>query len=179
MTATSGEKPVRRLLSRTAGVLLLALLALDLLAAARALPHTQPTAPQAVYDVRTASAHLLTEPRRALHPAAAGRLLSISEITFDPGDMPDWRRILRGGARPQLSEAASPSSSSRSNRRRSWRQTSPCCGASQRLTDLTAACFPLQRYNAFLSLLIRRMNWCRTAVYASSYKQFPPPTFST
>ena len=102
----NGGRAVSLRWSRAAGAALLAVLAFDLLLAARALPHTQPTAPQAVYDVRTAPAHLLTEPQRALHPAAAGRLLSISDITFDPGDMSDWRRILRGGARPQLSEAA-------------------------------------------------------------------------
>ncbi|MFN8490724.1 MAG: YfhO family protein [Caldilineaceae bacterium] len=75
---------------------LLLLVALDLILAARALPHTQPTAPQAVYDVRTAPAHLLTDPvRTALGPAAMGRFLSMSPIGFDPGDAPDFRRIFR------------------------------------------------------------------------------------
>lgn len=74
--------------------LLLTLLFFDLLLAALALPHTQTTAPQAVYDVRTAPAHLLTDPlRRTLGPAAAGRFLSMSALTFDPGDMADYRRI--------------------------------------------------------------------------------------
>ena len=154
LAATSGEKPVRRLFSRTAGVLLLALLALDLLAAARALPHTQPTAPQAVYDVRTASAHLLTEPRRTLHPAVAGRLLSISEITFDPGDMPDWRHILRGGTRPQLSEAAfnefiialKSQEILAPNLSLLWRIPT--------VDGFDGGVLPLQRYNSFLSLLI-------------------------
>ncbi len=154
LKATNGEKSVRRLLSHTAGVLLLALLALDLLAAARALPHTQPTAPQAVYDVRTASAHLLTEPERTLHPAAAGRLLSISEITFDPGDMPDWRHILRGGTRPQLSEAAfnefiialKSQEILAPNLSLLWRIPT--------VDGFDGGVLPLQRYNAFLSLLI-------------------------
>ena len=71
------------------------LLMLDLLLAARSLPHTQPTAPQAVYDVRTAPAYLLTDPARAaLGPAAAGRFLGMSAITYDPGDMADYRRVL-------------------------------------------------------------------------------------
>ena len=154
LKATNGEKSVRRLLSHTAGVLLLALLALDLLAAARALPHTQPTAPQAVYDVRTASAHLLTEPGRTLHPAAAGRLLSISEITFDPGDMPDWRHILRGGTRPQLNEAAfnefiialKSQEILAPNLSLLWRIPT--------VDGFDGGVLPLQRYNAFLSLLI-------------------------
>ena len=154
LTATSGEKPVRRLLSRTAGVLLLALLALDLLAAARALPHTQPTAPQAVYDVRTASAHLLTEPRRALHPAAAGRLLSISEITFDPGDMPDWRRILRGGARPQLSEAAFTEFIIALKSQEILAPNLSLLWRIPTVDGFDGGVLPLQRYNAFLSLLI-------------------------
>ena len=76
----------------------IALLGLDLLLAARALPHTHTTAPQAVYDVRTAPAHLLSDPQRAaLHPGAAGRFLSMSAITFDPGDMGDYAAILRDG----------------------------------------------------------------------------------
>ncbi len=86
---------------------MLLLVALDLLLAARALPHTQPTAPQAVYDLRTAPAHLLTDPlRRDLHPAAAGRFLSMSSLTFDPGDMADYAHILRAEAAPQLDSRA-------------------------------------------------------------------------
>ncbi len=154
LTAISGEKPVRRLLLRAAGVVLLALLALDLLAAARALPHTQPTAPQAVYDVRSASAHLLTEPRRALHPAVAGRLLSISEITFDPGDMPDWRRILRGGARPQLSEAAFTEFIIALKSQEILAPNLSLLWRIPTVDGFDGGVLPLQRYNAFLSLLI-------------------------
>ena len=82
-------------------------LSADLLLAALSLPHTHPTAPQAVYDVRTAPAHLLTDPARtAAGPGAAGRFLSMSAITFDPGDMGDYRRILVESSPPQLDEAA-------------------------------------------------------------------------
>ncbi len=154
LTALSGEKPVRHLLLRAAGVLLLALLALDLLASARALPHTQPTAPQAVYDVRSASAHLLTEPRRALHPSAAGRLLSISEITFDPGDMPDWRRILRGGARPQLSEAAFTEFIIALKSQEILAPNLSLLWRIPTVDGFDGGVLPLQRYNSFLSLLI-------------------------
>ncbi len=133
---------------------LLSLLAVDLLAAARALPHAQPTAPQAVYDVRTASAHLLTEPGRTVHPAAMGRLLSISEITYDPGDMPDWRRVLRGGEFPQLSEAAftefvialKAQEILAPNLSLLWRVPTA--------DGFDGGVLPLQRYNAFFSLLI-------------------------
>lgn len=87
--------------------LLIGLAALELLAAARALPHTHPTAPQAVYDLRTAPAHLLTDPARAvLGPAAAPRFLGMSTITYDPGDMVDYRRILLETAPAQLTAGA-------------------------------------------------------------------------
>ena len=86
-------------------LLLIAILAADLLFAAQALPHTHPTAPQAVYDVRTAPAHLLTDPvRRSLGPAAMGRFLAMSIVTFDPGDMSDYRRLLLESQPPQLDE---------------------------------------------------------------------------
>ncbi len=70
------------------------------------MPHTHPTAPQAVYDLRTAPAHLLTDPARQIHPAAAGRFLSMSTLTFDPGDMADYERILLESDPPQLDERA-------------------------------------------------------------------------
>ncbi|MCC6455478.1 MAG: YfhO family protein [Caldilineaceae bacterium] len=99
--------PRRRMSVKIAGVALVGLVALDLILAARALPHTQTTAPQAVYEIRTALAHLLTDPARdALHPAAAGRFLGMSSITYDPGDMADYARLLRDGPTPQLDARA-------------------------------------------------------------------------
>lgn len=148
------RKAVSLRLSHAAGAALLAVLALDLLLAARALPHTGPTAPQAVYDVRTASAHLLTEPRRALHPAAAGRLLSISDIMFDPGDMSDWRRILRGGARPQLSEAAFTEFVIALKSQEILAPNLSLLWRIPTVDGFDGGVLPLQRYNAFLSLLI-------------------------
>lgn len=89
------------------GIVVAVIVALDLLLAARSLPHTQTTAPQAVYDIRTALAHLLTDPvRQSIHPAAAGRFLGMSTITFDPGDMGDYARIMRDGPNPQLDSRA-------------------------------------------------------------------------
>lgn len=96
----------RRIVTRVAGTIVV-LLAVELWLAAAALPHTHTTAPQAVYDVRTAPAHLLTDPvRTALSPAAMGRFLSMSNTTFDPGDMADYRRIYREGASAPLDERA-------------------------------------------------------------------------
>jgi len=82
------------------------LIGIDLVLAARSLPHVDTTAPQAVYDVRTAPAFLQSDPQWALHPAAAGRFLSMSTTTFDPGDMNDYRRILRESDPPQITERA-------------------------------------------------------------------------
>ncbi len=87
-------------------LLLLLPLAAELLLAARALPHTQTTAPEAVYDLRTAPAHLLTDPLRAMDPAAAGRFLSMSTLTFDPGDMGDYGQIFAEGEDVTLDEKA-------------------------------------------------------------------------
>ncbi len=101
------QMPISNLQSPIANLIFLSLLAVDLLLAARSLPHTQPTAPQAVYDLRTAPAHLLTDPAHTtLDPAAAGRFLSLSTIGFDPGDLADLRRILREGTPPQLDQRA-------------------------------------------------------------------------
>lgn len=154
LKAANGGRAVAQRLSRAGGAALLTILALDLLLAARALPHTQPTAPQAVYDVRTASAHLLTEPQRELHPAAAGRLLSISDLTFDPGDMPDWRRILRGGARPQLSEAAFEEFIIALKSQEILAPNLSLLWRIPTVDGFDGGVLPLMRYNAFLSLLI-------------------------
>jgi hypothetical protein len=94
-----------------AAAALAGLLAIELVLAARSLPHAHPTAPQAVYDLRTAPAHLITDPARdILGPGAAGRFLSMSTISFDPGDMTDYRGILLGdpetGQKEVLDEAA-------------------------------------------------------------------------
>lgn len=89
------------------GALICALLALELIAAAASLPHTHTTAPQAVYEVRTAPAHLLTDPARAsVDPAAAGRFLGMSTITYDPGDMADYGAILHDAPDAPLDDRA-------------------------------------------------------------------------
>lgn len=105
MTVVGAWRP--RLTHRPPTALLIGLVAGELLVAARALPHAHPTAPQAVYAVRTAPAHLLTSPDRTeVGPAAAGRFLGMSTITYDPGDMADYARVFLDSEPPQLDAAA-------------------------------------------------------------------------
>ncbi|MEJ5250102.1 MAG: YfhO family protein, partial [Caldilinea sp.] len=92
-----------RLASPAPTTVLIGLIAVDLLLAARSLPHAHPTAPQAVFEVRTAPAHLLTDPTRlSSELAAAPRFLGMSTITYDPGDMVDYRRAFLESDPPQL-----------------------------------------------------------------------------
>ena len=67
----------------------------ELTAASLALEHTRPTAPEAVTSLRTAPAHLLAAARE---DQAAGRIpgrfLSLSGITYDPGDLADIQQML-------------------------------------------------------------------------------------
>ncbi|MCE7982334.1 MAG: hypothetical protein DYG89_14155 [Caldilinea sp. CFX5] len=134
---------------------LLVFLSVDLLLAAQALPHRQTTAPQAVYETRTAPAHLLTDPvRNEVGVGAMGRFLGMSTITYDPGDMADWRRILAEGESPQLDarafeqfiiglkiqELIVP------NLSLFWRLPA--------VDGFDGGVLPLQRYNQFLTLFI-------------------------
>ncbi|OQY24410.1 MAG: hypothetical protein B6I35_01685 [Anaerolineaceae bacterium 4572_32.2] len=82
---------------RWAATGLLALLIVELFAAGRSLPYSRATAPQAFTSLRPAIAHLLVDERT---PPA--RFLSMSDITFDPGDMPEIN-VIYG---PQLSNGA-------------------------------------------------------------------------
>ena len=81
-------------------VVALAALVAELVAASTTLPHSQATAPQAFTSLRPAIAHLLATTEHEGTPA--GRLLSFSDITFDPGDLAEIE-IAYG---PQLSDAA-------------------------------------------------------------------------
>ncbi|MGD8967485.1 MAG: YfhO family protein, partial [Anaerolineae bacterium] len=67
-------------------VVMLALLVAELLLASAALPHVRATAPQAFTSMRPAIAHLLASQLPDSGPA--GRFLSMSDTTFDPGDFP-------------------------------------------------------------------------------------------
>jgi hypothetical protein len=135
--------------------ILLLLIAVDLLLAARALPHTQPTAPQAVYDLRTAPAHLLTDPMRAeIGPAAMGRFLGMSTITYDPGDMGDWRRILREEPPVQLSEAAFADFIIALKVQELLAPNLPLLWRIPAVDGFDGGVLPLQRYNEFLTLFL-------------------------
>ena len=76
-------------------ILLAGLLLAELTAASLALEHSRPTAPEAVSSLRTAPAHLLAAARQ---DQAAGRIpgrfLSLSGITYDPGDLADIEQML-------------------------------------------------------------------------------------
>jgi hypothetical protein len=134
---------------------LLLLLAADLLLAARSLPHTRPTAPEAVDGLRSAPAHLLTDPARSvLGPAAAPRFLGLSTITYDPGDMGDYRRIMLESDPPQLDPKAFDDLVIAQkvqellvpNLSLLWRIPS--------FDGFDGGVLPLQRYNLFAQLLI-------------------------
>ena len=133
---------------------LLTLISLDLILGARSLPHAHPTAPQAVYDVRTAPAHLLTDPARTLHPAAMGRFLSLSITTFDPGDMADWRRIYLESESPQLDEKAFMDLIIALKIQEILGPNLPLFWRVPAVDGFDGGVLPLQRYNQFMSLLI-------------------------
>jgi hypothetical protein len=139
-----------------AGVLILSVM-VELWLAAQMLPHRHPTAPQAVYEVRTAPAHLLTDPQRAaLDPAAMGRFLGMSTITYDPGDLGDWRRIMLEGEQAQLTPqtfeqliiALKVQELMAPNLSLFWRLPA--------VDGFDGGVLPLGRYNEFLTLFIPR-----------------------
>lgn len=91
--------------ARILQVLIPGALAIELLIAALGMPHSHPTAAQADFSLRSAPAHLLTDPTRATAgDAAAPRFLGMSTITYDPGDQADYHRLLVENARFPLSE---------------------------------------------------------------------------
>ncbi len=83
---------------RAATVGLLLLLTGELLLAGRALPQTRATAPQAFTSLRPAIAHLLASESPSAAPR--GRFLSMSDTTFDPGDL----SLIKSIFGPQLSD---------------------------------------------------------------------------
>ncbi len=142
-------------LVRPALAALTLLLTVDLLLAARALPHSQPTAPDAVYGVRTAPAHLLTDPTRAqIDPAAMGRFLGMSTITYDPGDMGDWRRVLLESRPPQLDQQAFDQFIIGLKIQELLVPNLPLFWRIPAVDGFDGGVLPLQRYNKFLTLFI-------------------------
>jgi len=67
----------------------------ELFAASRGLAYNHPTAPEAYSSLRTAPAHLLVVGQ------PPDRVLSISELTFDPGDLGEIRQIFQDQLPPQ------------------------------------------------------------------------------
>ena len=79
---------------RWAGPVVVAVLAIELFVASRALPYNRPTAPEAYTSLRPAVAHLLNE-------GGSDRFWSLTEFAFDPGDVHELRAIYW----PQISKA--------------------------------------------------------------------------
>lgn len=135
--------------------LVIAGVAVELLFAAQALPHAHPTSPQAVYGTRTAPAHLLTDPtREALAPAAMGRFLGMSTITYDPGDMADWQRVLRAEERPQLDQGAFNDFVIGLKIQELLVPNLPLFWRIPAVDGFDGGILPLQRYNQFLTMFI-------------------------
>ena len=83
-------------------VALVGLLLAELTVASLALEHTRPTAPEAITSLRSAPAHLLAAAQDAEQRGEIpGRFLSISGITFDPGDLADLEAMYAGQLPPE------------------------------------------------------------------------------
>ncbi|MBN1810965.1 MAG: YfhO family protein [Anaerolineae bacterium] len=98
LLAVAGRKP------RVAAIGLLVLLVVESFAASTALPHSRATASQAFTSLRPAIAHLLASSPPPVGEGAGvrARFLSMSDITFDPGDLGE----IEAAYGPQLSADA-------------------------------------------------------------------------
>ena len=79
---------------RAARLALPALLVLELMLGARFQPYTRASDPGALTDFRPATLHLLVDNATS---GADGRILALSGLFFDPGDMPEQRLIYGPG----------------------------------------------------------------------------------
>lgn len=80
-----------------AATLLVIVLLAELTGASLTLAHRHPTAPEAITSLRTAPAHLLAVARQAeAEGRIPGRFLSISGITYDPGDLAELEQLFAG-----------------------------------------------------------------------------------
>jgi hypothetical protein len=151
----TGAASPMRLAMGGSGLFLALLVAADLLLAARALPHTHPTAPEAVDGLRSAPAHLLTGPNdTAGSPAANGRFLGLSTITYDPGDMPDYRRIMVASTPPQLDQGAFDDLVIAQKVQELLVPNLALLWRIPTIDGFDGGVLPLQRYNQFAQLLI-------------------------
>ena len=172
-----GGLPLRRAMAAA----LVGLLGVELIMAARSLPHTHPTAPQAVYDLRTAPAYLLTDPAR--HGGRTRRRGPLSEHEHAHVRPRRYGRLsphLRGRRRrPNWMRPPLPTWLWRSRRRRSWPRTWPFCGVFPVWMGLTAACCPCAAIWTCWNCSSLRRIWCRTGVCASNCRTCPTPICST
>lgn len=77
--------------------LLIVVLLAELTGASLALAHRRPTAPEAITSLRSTPAYLLAVARQAeAEQRIPGRFLSISGITYDPGDLVELEQIYAG-----------------------------------------------------------------------------------
>lgn len=159
---------------------LAALVALELLLAAQSLPHAQPTAPQAVYDVRTAPVHLLTDPARpAIDPAAAGRFLGLSTITYDPGDMADTRRVFLESEPPQLTERTFGDLIIAQKVQELLVPNLPLLWRVPTVDGFDGGVLPLERYNQFFSLLVAPEQLVPDGRLREQLRRVPPTDWLT
>jgi hypothetical protein len=80
--------------NRSPQTALAVLLIIELFWAAQSLNYNTPTAPQAYYSLRNATAFLLAvDPPTGNAGPPPGRFLSLSGITYDPGDLHDLERV--------------------------------------------------------------------------------------
>ena len=79
---------------RAASLALPALLVIELMLGARFQPYTRASDPGALTDLRPSTLHLLVDNAT---PGASGRILALSGLFFDPGDMPEQRLIYGPG----------------------------------------------------------------------------------
>ena len=79
---------------RAAGLALPILLVIELMLGARFQPYTRASDPGALTDLRPSTLHLLVDNAT---PGASGRILALSGLFFDPGDMPEQRLIYGPG----------------------------------------------------------------------------------
>ncbi|MCB0187515.1 MAG: YfhO family protein, partial [Caldilineaceae bacterium] len=157
------------------GGLLCLLLVADLMLAAQSLPHTHPTAPQAVYGVRTAPAHLLTDPvRSSLAPAAMGRFLGMSTITYDPGDMGDWRKVLLAQEPPQLDRSAFDQLIIALKIQELLVPNLPLFWRIPAVDGFDGGVLPLQRYNQFMPLFVPRDELVPDGRLREQIREVPP-----
>jgi hypothetical protein len=78
--------------SRSGVILLFIILLTELFFSAQSLTYNQPTAPQAYHSLRNAPAFLLASDP-PVEQSPPGRFLSLSGITYDPGDLAELRQI--------------------------------------------------------------------------------------